>query len=80
VTNMDAVLYETYSFTHTLCGAWKTSKASKKGMLQGSQGKLCAVAPTEMAKQIDRAKTILYIVSLGWFVSLSLNQTGIVFN
>ena len=75
VTNMDAVLYETYSFTHTLCGAWKTSKASKKGMLQGSQGKLCAVAPTEMAKQIDRAKT-----SLGWFVSLSLNQTGIVFN
>ena len=41
VTNMIDMFKGASSFRHTLCGAWSASAASKRGMFDGSSGKLC---------------------------------------
>ena len=39
-TNMKNMFHSAKSFSHTLCGAWATSKADKTGMFTGSSGKI----------------------------------------
>ena len=41
VTEMCFMFYDASSFAQTLCGAWKTAKANKDQMFEGSRGKLC---------------------------------------
>ena len=42
VTNMMYMFDEAVSFSQTLCGAWRDSKADKRYMFSGSNGKMCS--------------------------------------
>ena len=41
VTNMQAMFFNAVSFSQTLCGAWRDSKADKRYMFSGSNGNVC---------------------------------------
>ena len=46
VGNMEEMFYGASSFTQMLCGTWQTSTADKKGMFDGSSGRICMSSVT----------------------------------
>ena len=46
VGSMEEMFYGASSFTQMLCGTWQTSTADKKGMFEGSNGRICMSSAT----------------------------------
>jgi len=77
MTDMKFMFRGASSFDQTLCGAWKTSTADKRGMLDGSYGRMCTTTSTT-TRTADPEEQISPAAVIGVFFGTSVSLCVII--